>query len=117
MLAQLENKGISLDVVYELSKVLDLQKIAAELALRTTPFPNNISVNNGNDNSKYQKNTQNLNGTGDVNKNSDTNTNHSAELSIRTDPWSTQSVNNGNNGYPVNNGHNPLPDQNLLSQQ
>src|SRR5215472_6555426 len=40
MLAELESKGVSLDVVYELSRVLDLQKIAAELALRTDPWSN-----------------------------------------------------------------------------
>jgi hypothetical protein len=56
MLAELENKGVSLDVVYELSRVLDLQKIAKELSARTGPWSNinNISVstqgvNNGND--------------------------------------------------------------------
>jgi hypothetical protein len=38
MLAELENKGVSLDVIYGLSKVLDLEKIAAELALRTDPW-------------------------------------------------------------------------------
>src|SRR5215813_11959834 len=47
-LAELENKGVSLDVVYELSRVLDLQKIAAELAVRTNPWSNfSQGVNNG----------------------------------------------------------------------
>ena len=40
MLAELENKGVSLDVVYELSRVLDLQKIAKELSARTDPWSN-----------------------------------------------------------------------------
>ena len=48
MLTELENKGVSLDVVYELSRVLDLQKIAAELAVRTIPFSQyNGSAHNG----------------------------------------------------------------------
>src|SRR5215471_895890 len=40
MLAELENKGVSLDVVYELSRVLDLQKIAKELSARADPWSN-----------------------------------------------------------------------------
>src|SRR5215469_15746916 len=40
MLTELENKGVSLDVVYELSRVLDLQKIAKELSVRTDPWSN-----------------------------------------------------------------------------
>lgn len=40
MLAELENKGVSLNVVYELSRVLDLQKIAKELSARTDPWSN-----------------------------------------------------------------------------
>ena len=46
MLVELENKGVSLDVIYELSRVLDLQKIAKELSARTDPWSNinNISV-------------------------------------------------------------------------
>ena len=40
MLAELENKGVSLDVIYELSRVLDLQKIAKELSARTDPWSN-----------------------------------------------------------------------------
>src|SRR5215813_4726103 len=40
MLAELENKGVSLDVVYELSRVLDLQKIAKEISVRTNPWSN-----------------------------------------------------------------------------
>ena len=53
MLAELENKEVSLAVIYELSKVLDLQKIAAELRVRTDPWSNmgsnNFSqgINNG----------------------------------------------------------------------
>ena len=53
MLTELENKGVSLDVVYELSRVLDLQKIAKELSVRTNPWSNmgsnNFSqgINNG----------------------------------------------------------------------
>ena len=39
MIAELENKGVSLDVIYELSKVLDLEKIAKELSIRITPLP------------------------------------------------------------------------------
>ena len=42
MLAELENKGVSLDVIYELSRVLDLQKIAKELSARTDPWSNII---------------------------------------------------------------------------
>jgi len=42
MLAELENKGVSLDVIYELSKVLDLEKIAKELSVRTNPWSNII---------------------------------------------------------------------------
>jgi len=38
--AELENKGISLAIIYELSKVLDLQKIAKELSVRTDPWSN-----------------------------------------------------------------------------
>jgi len=41
----LENKGVSLDVVYELSRVLDLQKIAKELSVRTDPWSNMGSNN------------------------------------------------------------------------
>jgi len=40
MLAELESKGVSLDVIYELSRVLDLQKIAKELSVRTNPWSN-----------------------------------------------------------------------------
>src|SRR5215813_777439 len=40
MLAELENKGVSLAVIYELSRVLDLQKIAKELVVRTNPWSN-----------------------------------------------------------------------------
>ena len=40
MLAELENKGVSLDVVYELSRVLDLEKIAKEISVRTNPWSN-----------------------------------------------------------------------------
>jgi len=48
MIAELENKRVSLDVIYELSKVLDLEKIAAELKIRTDPWSNfSRSVNNG----------------------------------------------------------------------
>jgi hypothetical protein len=51
ILAELENKGVSLAVIYQLSRVIDLPKIAAELALRTDPW-SNVSqsqvVNNGN---------------------------------------------------------------------
>ena len=40
MLAELESKGVSLEVVYELSRVLDLQKIAKEIRARTNPWSN-----------------------------------------------------------------------------
>src|SRR5215469_9115328 len=40
MLTELENKGVSLDVIYELSRVLDLQKIAKDLSARTDPWSN-----------------------------------------------------------------------------
>src|SRR5262249_34124952 len=40
MLAELENKGVSLAVIFELSRVLDLQKIAKELSARTDPWSN-----------------------------------------------------------------------------
>ena len=40
MLAELESKGLSLDVIYELSRVLDLQNIAKELSIRTNPWSN-----------------------------------------------------------------------------
>ena len=40
MLTESENKGVSLDVIYELSRVLDLQKIAKELSARTDPWSN-----------------------------------------------------------------------------
>ena len=40
MLAELENKGVSLSIIYELSRVLDLQKIAKELSARTDPWSN-----------------------------------------------------------------------------
>jgi hypothetical protein len=40
MLTELESKGVFLNVVYELSRVLDLQKIAKELSARTDPWPN-----------------------------------------------------------------------------
>ena len=68
MLAELENKGVSLDVVYELSRVLDLQKIAKELSVRTDRWSNmgvgsvpNTSVstqgvNNGNDGNSLGRN-------------------------------------------------------------
>jgi len=42
VLAELENKGVSLAVIYELSKVLDLQKIAKELSVGTNPWSNII---------------------------------------------------------------------------
>ena len=45
MLTELE---VSLDVIYELSKVLDLQKLEAELALRTNPWISTQAVSNGN---------------------------------------------------------------------
>ena len=38
MLAELENKGVSLNVVYKLSRILDLEKIAKELSARTDPW-------------------------------------------------------------------------------
>jgi len=40
MLAELENKGVSLDIIYELSKVLDLQKLAKEISVRINPWSN-----------------------------------------------------------------------------
>lgn len=47
VLAELESKGVSLDVVYELSKVLDLVKIAKELSVMTNPWSfNGIGINN-----------------------------------------------------------------------
>ena len=40
MLAELESKGVSLSVIYELSRVLDLEKIAKELSAGTDPWSN-----------------------------------------------------------------------------
>ena len=53
MLAELENKGVSLDVVYELSRVLDLQKIAKDLSARTDPWSSIISTDQNGMNNGY----------------------------------------------------------------
>ncbi|MGC2575931.1 MAG: hypothetical protein WA364_30885 [Candidatus Nitrosopolaris sp.] len=59
MIAELENKGMSLDVIYELSRVLDLQKLAAELTVRTDPWSSitglsQNGMNNGHNPSESQ---------------------------------------------------------------
>jgi len=48
VLTELQKNDISLDVIYTLSKIVDLKRIAAELKIRTDPWSNfSRSVNNG----------------------------------------------------------------------
>jgi len=76
MLAELESKGVSLDVIYELSRVLDLQKIAKELGgVRTDPWSSIIPTGQNGMNNGYNVGNNLGNGYMGTSPNSSTSTN------------------------------------------
>src|SRR5215831_9089610 len=75
MLAELENKGVSLAVIYELSRVLDLQKIAKELSARTDPWSSIIPTGQNGMNNGYNVGNNLGNGYMGTSQNSSTSTN------------------------------------------
>src|SRR5215467_4126658 len=83
-LAELENKGVSLDVIYELSRVLDLQKIAKELSVRTDPWSSIIPTGQNGMNNGYNVGNNLGNGYLGTSQNSSTSTNQYPRKSDKT---------------------------------